>query len=779
MKKGLIIATTLAMALGVGVAVGAHRAEAKVAKAATDTTVYYAVFTDYSVKCNVNRKGDGDDWATYDMSKNGEKTAGLPVYTCTFTDLYDGLGVLQFQLYDGDTWISQVQPISEWTTSSTYNGKLYDGSNWVTYTPDADPECHLVGSFNGWSDDNDEYLLTVDAQDSNHYTISDVELAAEDELKVKDEANNRWYGNWDEVKQSEENVVISEGGTYDLDFYVYAANKVHIVCTKHVVEPDYFVKINGNTTIMENNDEDKPEGVLHQYKLTIQYPYRAREIEFYRDETKITENIGVDPSSEEFINNIVGDASSGFKIYHYGGENSVDVYLKTYQDGGYSIWGTGYAENQFSILGNTLTLDEDFGPEGDYIKQYKTSSPMSFTVKGEEDEKYYFMDWSGIMQAINVEQSEGQNAVTVTGSYFNVHNNCSAVPYIKMKADLSLWLYIGGYQEAHVITIGGNEVPLTKVDDTQYKATGVDLSAGDTVTGYTIEGESHAVTSRAVANNNLTKDMKVLVDVEDADIYFGVSDSTIYISGLPLGGYHILKNGRTFIEMNPTDPFEEYVQYCSIKLEFAVNDTIQFIDCTGTTPEAEGRPCVWTISKINEEGLGDHFEYDSEGGVIKCKTACETAVYMKLKSGLDEIYFGAVAEWVEEVLDFVAGFKTAMQESCSTEASGKKAAVEAAWGAQATAFGQLSDEAKAEIKLGNSSSLEEVQEFADRYSGILSQHYDWELDNFLDWDVAPARNIGNYELTSDNAALIIIVTLASLSVLAFATLLILKKRKHN
>jgi len=40
MKKGLIFATTLAMALGVGVAVGAHRSEAKEVKAAETTTVY-------------------------------------------------------------------------------------------------------------------------------------------------------------------------------------------------------------------------------------------------------------------------------------------------------------------------------------------------------------------------------------------------------------------------------------------------------------------------------------------------------------------------------------------------------------------------------------------------------------------------------------------------------------------------------------------------------------------------------------------------------------------
>ena len=103
--------------------------------AATATTVYYAVNTSYTVKCNVNRKGDGDDWKTYTMTKTAYKYNDKYIYSCSFTDLYDGLGKLQFQLYDGDTWKSQVEPISSWTGASTYNGKLYV-SSWIDYRYD-------------------------------------------------------------------------------------------------------------------------------------------------------------------------------------------------------------------------------------------------------------------------------------------------------------------------------------------------------------------------------------------------------------------------------------------------------------------------------------------------------------------------------------------------------------------------------------------------------------------------------------------------------------------
>ncbi len=130
--KSLIATLGITLTLGVGTLVGLNtinHKETKEAEAATATTVYYAVDTSYTVKCNVNRKGDGDDWAKYTMTK---VSGAEGIYKATFTDLYNGLGCLQFQLYDGDTWKSQVQPISSWTWVSTYNNKLYYNGAWVT-----------------------------------------------------------------------------------------------------------------------------------------------------------------------------------------------------------------------------------------------------------------------------------------------------------------------------------------------------------------------------------------------------------------------------------------------------------------------------------------------------------------------------------------------------------------------------------------------------------------------------------------------------------------------
>lgn len=77
--------------------------------AATSTTLYCAVDaskmessdgnkTCYKLVCNTNHKGDGDDWHEYDMSKTDYTKDGKLIYSVTFTDSYNGLGCIQFQI---------------------------------------------------------------------------------------------------------------------------------------------------------------------------------------------------------------------------------------------------------------------------------------------------------------------------------------------------------------------------------------------------------------------------------------------------------------------------------------------------------------------------------------------------------------------------------------------------------------------------------------------------------------------------------------------------------
>ena len=97
--------------------------------AGTETTVYYTApeshIGTYTVKLNVNFKGDGDDWHSYFMTKTEKKHGDDPIYSATYTDAWDGVGKLQFQLYDGETWKSEDKAIESWTGVANYNGKMY------------------------------------------------------------------------------------------------------------------------------------------------------------------------------------------------------------------------------------------------------------------------------------------------------------------------------------------------------------------------------------------------------------------------------------------------------------------------------------------------------------------------------------------------------------------------------------------------------------------------------------------------------------------------------
>lgn len=112
----------------------------------TPVTVYYAVSQSiidagYSVKCNIRSDNDAGVqlWSQSAMTDTGNLYNGKKIYKASFNAKYDGLYVLQFQNYLGSTWKSQVVAINEsWTNASEFNGKLFNGSEWIDYTEGTD-----------------------------------------------------------------------------------------------------------------------------------------------------------------------------------------------------------------------------------------------------------------------------------------------------------------------------------------------------------------------------------------------------------------------------------------------------------------------------------------------------------------------------------------------------------------------------------------------------------------------------------------------------------------
>lgn len=113
--------------------------------AAGTTTVYYCpkqawLDAGYTIKANGCGSTGENKWTQLTMTKTEDTINGNAVYTVTFDSAatpYGGFDKLQFQAYQGSTWKEQVVAINSWTTTGTINGKFYNGSGWVDYTPDA------------------------------------------------------------------------------------------------------------------------------------------------------------------------------------------------------------------------------------------------------------------------------------------------------------------------------------------------------------------------------------------------------------------------------------------------------------------------------------------------------------------------------------------------------------------------------------------------------------------------------------------------------------------
>lgn len=192
----------------------------------TSTTVYCAIsestLSTYTLKLNVNFKGDGNDWHQYTMTNSGKRYKGDPIYTYTFTDAYNGLGCLQFQLYNGNTHVGQNELFNSWTGVGTYNGKMhvYGGSGWIDYKYD---NWHIAGDSalmgSSWNTSADAMTYS-----GGNYVLtkSDVSLSA-GSYEYKAINGTSWNDTTIPSGNTNNTLTISETGVYNVTFTVNGA----------------------------------------------------------------------------------------------------------------------------------------------------------------------------------------------------------------------------------------------------------------------------------------------------------------------------------------------------------------------------------------------------------------------------------------------------------------------------------------------------------------------------------------------------------------------------
>lgn len=156
----------------------------------TATTIYFSPSSDnntknycdstgalnsgYTLKVNYNKKGDGSDWGNTIMTLDSGTYNGKKVYKASFTDSYNGLGALQFQVYQDSTWKTQSQPISSWKAVTEYNGKLYNGSAWVDYSGTDVPAKKVYDAVASDDIKNKSDLYTINTTFYDYYTDTEV-----------------------------------------------------------------------------------------------------------------------------------------------------------------------------------------------------------------------------------------------------------------------------------------------------------------------------------------------------------------------------------------------------------------------------------------------------------------------------------------------------------------------------------------------------------------------------------------------------------------------------
>ena len=76
---------------------------------------------------------------------------------------------------------------------------------------------YVVGAFNDWAQKDENYLMTQDPLDANHYSFDDLALVGGTGMKVMD-SNGLWYGA--KGSSDENNVLVPETGLYTVDYFI-------------------------------------------------------------------------------------------------------------------------------------------------------------------------------------------------------------------------------------------------------------------------------------------------------------------------------------------------------------------------------------------------------------------------------------------------------------------------------------------------------------------------------------------------------------------------------
>ena len=316
----------------------------------------------------------------------------------------------------------------------------------------------------------------------------------------------------------------------------------------------------------------------------------------------------------------------------------------------------------------------------------------------------------------------------------------------------------------------------------QYESEDIDIVANDQIT-YRIDNVAQTASLEAYGLNNgkvVEGDNYALVGARGKVYVKIMNDSSVqlFVEGIHelSKGYHVFMNDNEIIELATSDepvPDGFTGQRYSNAVTFHQNDKFKLIN----TNLDDSLPQPFSPARIDPES-DDNFAL--AGGYIKYNgTSDFTAViYLKLCAGNDMVWVGESSPDDAAAKNFAMNFNDDIDGVCKLDGSTVQKQLEDMWEEQAEAYELLSDGAKDALKEGPGSSISEIQDFYAKYDFVYRLRAigsGWDLENFLGIEYS-SNVINHYQVNNNNMLIFAIVAVVSLT--SAAALIFILKRKR-
>lgn len=322
----------------------------------------------------------------------------------------------------------------------------------------------------------------------------------------------------------------------------------------------------------------------------------------------------------------------------------------------------------------------------------------------------------------------------------------------------------------------------------QYETDEIDITAGDQIT-YRIDGIAQTASLEQYSLNNgkiVEGDNYALVNATGKVYVKVMNDSSVklYVEGLQdlSKGYHIFLNDNEIVELfESTEPVPEGFtgQRYSNAVTFHQNDKFKIID-TKVNEYNNALPAVFSPARFDP---ASHEDFVMAGGYIKYNGAAdfEAIIYLKLAAGNDMVWVGETTPDVAAAKQFAQNFNDDIGGVCKYDGSTTQKTLEDMWAEQAEAYSHLSEGSKLALQEGLGSSITEIQDFYAKYDSVYRLRAlgsGWNLENFLEVNYS-SNYINHHQINTNSIFIVIVISSISLMSVGCSIFLFQRKRKHQ